>query len=59
MAKKNCERSRGKRKVDEPGSVVLIIVSASIVPDRRLQVQPGTSSIATSSVLPAYGSSRR
>jgi hypothetical protein len=33
---------RGKREVDEPGSVVLIIVSASIVPDRRLQVQPGT-----------------
>jgi len=30
---------RGKREVDEPGSVVLIIVSPSIVPDRRLQVR--------------------
>lgn len=39
------ERGRGKREVDEPGTVVLIIVSASIVPDRRLQVQPGTRSI--------------
>lgn len=33
--------ARDKREVDEPGLVVLIIVSASIVPDRRLQVQPG------------------
>lgn len=33
--------ARDKREDDEPGLVVLIIVSASIVSDRRLQVQPG------------------